>query len=324
MSAPLTANQIVAGCIEWGIRYFEYPGWRTRGRPGPWGTLHGLVVHHTGSESQTDGYLEFLFETGRPKEGIPGPLCQWSIDGDGDLHLGAIGRANHAGKGSSVTLNHVIKEDYSYKTRNLTPGEDNIDGNAVYGGTECRYDGSHPMSAKMRVTLVKFYAMYCTKMGWTAASVIGHDEHTLRKNDPGHEEMYELRRDIDAAIKIGPTWPNLPSSGGTSDVEDDLSGFTADQLSKMMYNANALYGANLWAAPTGTGTALIATVNGIAKAVGILSTKLDAIQKQITDEDVQDDAALAAATQEIEDGLAQLKAAVELMQQEVQDVPKAS
>jgi hypothetical protein len=103
--------------------------------------------------------------------------------------------------------------------------------------------------------------------------------------------------------------------------EPTLSGFTADQLAAIIYQQNAKYGANLWAAPTGTGTALIATVNGIAKAVAILGTKVDALKAQITNEDVQDDADLAAAKKEIEDGLAQLKTAVDLMQQEV-EAPK--
>lgn len=104
--------------------------------------------------------------------------------------------------------------------------------------------------------------------------------------------------------------------------EPTLSGFTAEQLSKMMYDQNAKYGANLWAASTGTGAALIATVNGIAKAVGILSVKLDTIQKQITEEDVQDDAALKAATNQIDKGLADLQTAVDLMMVEVESIPK--
>ena len=316
MAAPMTAAEIVSGCKGWGIRYFEYPNWRTRERPGTFSSLYGALVHHTGSNSQTDDYLRFLFVTGRPDEGIPGPLCQFSIDMDGDLHLGAIGRANHAGKGSSVTLNHVIKEDYAYKLRNLTPGPDNIDGNAVYYGTECRYDGSRPMPDPMYRTLVLFYAMICTHYGWSAASVIGHDEHTLRKNDPGHEEMYLIRRDVDAAIAIGPTWPNPPV-----EEEKTLSDFTQAELEAMMYRMNALYGANLWAAPSGTGTALIKTVSNIAAAVVALSNKVDALSQQMSDEDVQDDAEFKAAMDDVMQGLEELKASVP--PPPVQDVPKA-
>lgn len=123
-------------------------------------------------------------------------------------------------------------------------------------------------------------------------------------------------------------YDQLNNTGNTSNTdagEPTLSGFTAAQLSQMMYDQNAKYGANLWAAPTGTGTALIKTVNGIASAVGILGSKVDALSKQISDEDLQDDADLAAAKKEIEDGQAALKAAMDQMQQEVQalEAPKA-
>ena len=116
---------------------------------------------------------------------------------------------------------------------------------------------------------------------------------------------------------------NQIAGGGVGDVSNEeptLSGFTAAQLSAIVYGANAQYGKDLWAAPTGTGTALIKTVTGIAKTVAILSSKLDALSA----EEAKDDADLAAAKKEIEDGLAALKAAVAALQaEEVADHPKA-
>jgi hypothetical protein len=202
MSKAMTAAQTRSALRKWGVDFIEYPGWELRSRPGGLGDVHGIVVHHTGSMSQTDDYLHFLFITGRPDEGIPGPLCNVSTDMDGDLHLGAIGRANHAGRGSSRTRDHVINEDY---TGNLTPGADDWDaGNSTYYGNEIRFNGAQAMTAKAYRTVVLWCAAICDFHGWSAKSVIGHKEHTGRKNDPGHTDMATLRKDIQAALDAGP------------------------------------------------------------------------------------------------------------------------
>lgn len=202
MSKAMTAAQIRAQLNKWGVDFTEYPGWQLRSRPGGLGDMHGIVVHHTGSMSQSDDYLHFLFVQGRPEDGIPGPLCNVSTDMDGDLHLGAIGRANHAGKGSSVTRDHVINEDY---TGNLKPGPDNWDaGNSSYYGDEIRFNGAQAMTAKAYRTTVLYCAAVCDFHGWSAKSVIGHKEHTSRKNDPGHTDMATLRKDVQAALDAGP------------------------------------------------------------------------------------------------------------------------
>jgi hypothetical protein len=163
------------------------------------------MIHHTGSDKgQGDDYLKFLFVNGDPGRNLPGPLCHVSTDMDGDLWLGATGRANHAGKGSSTTLAHVMAEGYNGYGAELKPGPDNVDGNAVYYGNEVRYDGGQPMTAKQYAAATRWAAAVCDFHGWSALSIIGHREHTRRKSDPGNCPMNKFRADVAALLKAGP------------------------------------------------------------------------------------------------------------------------
>lgn len=222
MAKLMTPDQQLSALKKWEVRVIEYPGWRTRGRPGDSGQRNGIVIHHTGSKSQTDDYLNFLFVRGRPDEGIPGPLCNVSTDMDGDLHLGAAGRANHAGRGSSVTLKHVQGEDYRGFDQELTPGPDNVDGNDYYYGNEIRFTGAQPMTPAAYRTALLHAASICDFYGWSALSVIGHKEHTLRKNDPGHTALDKFRRDLAAVLNAGPG-KGAPNPGNTTDPVVDLT-----------------------------------------------------------------------------------------------------
>jgi hypothetical protein len=206
MAMPMTADQMVAQMKKWNVPYKEYAGWRTRRRPGAFTDIRGVIIHHTGSDAgQSDGYLDFLFKTGRPESGIPGPLCHVATDMDGDLHLGAIGRANHAGKGSSSTLAKVTTENYPGYAAEIRAGSDNTDGNAHFYGNEVRYDGGQPMTAKQYDAAVRWAAAICDFYGWSALSVIGHREWTTRKPDPGNCPMNKFRADVAALLKSGPS-----------------------------------------------------------------------------------------------------------------------
>ena len=203
----MTADQTLAAMKRWHVPYREWTGWETRGRDpehGDFSDVHGVMIHHTGSdEGQSDDYLVFLATRGRP--GIPGPLCNAATDMDGDLWLIAQGRANHAGSGSSTTLAHATNEDYPGYTSELHPGPDNIDGNAVYYGNEVRYDGGQPMTPKQYKAALLWAAAICDFHGWSALSIIGHREHTGRKNDPGNCAMHKFRSDVAALLAAGPT-----------------------------------------------------------------------------------------------------------------------
>lgn len=287
MARPMTWQQTLTQMALWDLKVIEYPGWRDRGRDpehGPFNNVRGVVIHHTGSDKgQGDDYLRFLAITGRASEGIPAPLCNTSTDMDGDLHLIAQGRANHAGEGSSQTGAHVLNEDYAGYSTELHPGpDDEFDGNAVYYGNEVRYDGGQPMTPKQYASAVRWAAAVCHFHGWSALSVIGHREHTRRKNDPGNCPMNKFRADVAALLKAGP--PNKTGDLTVADAQDILA-------------AIADLKADIYAGPRYQ--ALQNSVNAVASAVGTVLPYLKS-------EDVADDAAVAALRKSLDD----LKAAL--------------
>lgn len=277
MARPMNKAEWQAAMKKWGVPVKWYPGWDTRGRPGAFSSVNGIVIHHTGSDSQSDGYLDFLFKTGRPADGIPGPLCNVSTDMDGDLWVGAIGRANHAGKGSSNILDAVIKEQYAgYQSPELKPGPDATDGNAHFYGNEVRYDGGQAMTVKQFATAVRWSAAICDHYGWSALSVIGHREWTRRKPDPGMCSMYTFRAAVAALLKAGPTITKpqtATTTGGTvarTLTDDDLAAIGA-----VVKFQNEDYGRRFWTASTGTGTALRNQVERIEQTVNRIEDDTD-------------------------------------------------
>lgn len=201
-AAPSTTQlrNIAKRLAAHGITVKLYPGWETRGRPYAFGPIHGFQWHHTGSDAQSDAYLKFLFVDGRESEGIPGPLCQFAIRSNGEIWIGAAGRANHAGRGSSSTMRKVISGDYAGHSVEITPGADDVDGNQYYVGVEIMYAGTHGMTEAQYHSAVHLAAEYDREFGWTALRNIGHREHSGRKWDPGSHKLYTMRRDTSAAL----------------------------------------------------------------------------------------------------------------------------
>ncbi|MVO87432.1 N-acetylmuramoyl-L-alanine amidase [Streptomyces sp. p1417] len=209
MATPMTANEIVKQLKKFGIPYKEYKNWRTHNRnhKGNWGPVHGLMVHHTGSDSKDQRALLY---NGIP--GLPGPLCHFGLDQDGTIHLVGWGRANHAGLGDDDVLKAVINEG-----RIPADNESNTDGNAHFYGVEIWYSGSHRMSDAQYSTLRLLAAAICDYHDWSAGSVIGHGEWgSPGKWDPGYRpgemmDMGQVRKDIKATIAKGK--PSKPGPG---------------------------------------------------------------------------------------------------------------
>lgn len=239
MARAMTADQLVAALRKWKVRYREYPGWRTRGRPGGITDANGVMVHHTGSNSQSNDYLNFLFVRGRPEDGIPGPLCNVATDMDGDLHLGAVGRANHAGSGSQATLNRVRAENYQGYAVELQPGSDGVNGNQHYYGNEIRYDGARSMTAAAYRTALLHAAAICDFHGWSALSVIAHREHTRRKSDPGRCPMNKFRTDLAAVLRAGPDGDDMANA---DEVLAELRKFQKAEAQRYADLANRVQG----------------------------------------------------------------------------------
>lgn len=217
MQAFMTASQTRTWYAKWGVQVKYYKGWETRGRPastGPHKDARGIMIHHTGSDlgQNSEDYNYFLFVKGRPAEGIPGPLCNEATEMDGDVIQGATGRCNHAGAGSRNTLDIVTagKMPLSYEQK---PGPDAINGNDFYYANEVKYDGGQPMTIPARRSVVLASAARCDFHGWNSGHVLGHKEHTGRKDDPRNEYMFKLRVDIGRTLQAGPhEAPGSPSA----------------------------------------------------------------------------------------------------------------
>ncbi|MFI2077790.1 N-acetylmuramoyl-L-alanine amidase, partial [Streptomyces triculaminicus] len=215
-----------------GVTVVEVGSWRTHNRNsrGPWGPVHGVIVHHTVSSGTSssvslcyDGYDE-----------LPGPLCHGVIDKAGVVHLVGYGRTNHAGGGDSIVLEHVIAEDYGDRPPAPTKGNaDGIDGNARFYGFECINlgDGKDPWPAAQLDAIERVSTALCRAHDWSAKSVIGHLEWSDDKSDPRGFTMPDMRARIARRLSgqpgtdsPTPTEDTVPYTlGEYSDTEVSLS-----------------------------------------------------------------------------------------------------
>lgn len=210
MATPMTASQIVAQLKKWGIPYKEVASWETHNREGhgAWGGMNGFIWHHTGADvSNAASYAASTLYNGIT--GLPGPLCHFGLAPDGMLYLVGWGRANHAGGGDPVVLNHVINEDYTGQLHPTKGNANGVDGNAHFYGVEIMYSGSHKMTDAQYKTALRLSGAICEFHNWTEKSIIGHGEWSSDKWDPGYASgkimnMVDVRSDVKDTIKAGP------------------------------------------------------------------------------------------------------------------------
>lgn len=246
MSTSMTAKRFIELCRQWGVKWQPiHSGWSTRNRDDetgkPFGPVHGVMWHHTGSDSQT-GIKDVLWNG---RSDLPGPLCHAGIDNEGILWMAGWGRCNHAGAGDDDVLRHVVNEDY---TGILKPNETNVDGNDCFYGFEIMYSGSHAMTSAQYRTAVRVSAMICTEHKWKALSVIGHGEWQPGKWDPGATkghmiDMATVRNHIGQAIKEGPT-PKVPPPSKPHPISNNYTVREGDTLWRIA--ASKLGDGNRW------------------------------------------------------------------------------
>lgn len=218
MSAPMSGRSLAEMLRAEGVRVVEHPGWLTHNRnhKGPWGEVHGTMVHHTVTGPKADAVA--LCFNGHST--LPGPLCHGVIERDGTVHLVGNGRANHAGGGDPRVLAAVMDENYDTrppapKTHDGGPGA--VDGNRAFYGWEAANlgDGVDPWPPAQVEALVRVQAAVCRYHGWGAKSVIGHSEWSDWKSDPrgpvgvkGSDSvsMADIRRRVQERLNHEPTW----------------------------------------------------------------------------------------------------------------------
>ncbi|WP_236240020.1 N-acetylmuramoyl-L-alanine amidase [Streptomyces sp. CC228A] len=196
MATPLSAGTFLKALRTEGLTVVEVDGWRTRNRnhAGPWGPVHGVMIHHTATRGAARTVE--ICRDGRPD--LPGPLCHGVITKDGRVHLVGYGRANHAGPGDDDVLRAVVAE------RGLPPvNEANTDGNRRFYGFECENlgNGDDPWPAAQLDAIARAAAAVCRRHGWTARSVIGHLEWQPGKVDPRGFTMDGMRARVAERLK---------------------------------------------------------------------------------------------------------------------------
>jgi hypothetical protein len=217
----MTASQIVAQLKKWGLKYVEVKDWETHNRAGhgTWGgstgkELNGFIWHHTGADvSNAATYASTTLYNGLST--LPGPLCHFGLGPDGTIYLVGWGRANHAGGGDPVVLNHVINEDYSGQLHPTKGNSNGVDGNTHFYGVEIMYSGSHKMTDAQYKAALKLSAAICDFHDWKDKSVIAHGEWSSDKWDPGYApgkimDMVAVRKDVAATIAAGPKPTTTP------------------------------------------------------------------------------------------------------------------
>ncbi|WP_030244328.1 N-acetylmuramoyl-L-alanine amidase [Streptomyces sp. NRRL S-455] len=205
MATPLTATRLVAALKAEGCAVHEVGGWRTNNRnhKGPWGPVHGVMIHHTVTGPGTD-VVDLIYHG---HSALPGPLATGCITKDGVVHLTGNGRANHAGGGDGDVLDAVIGESYGTyppPTHEHDGSAGAVDGNARFYGWECenKGDGRDPWPQVQYDAIVKATVAVCRAHGWGHKSTIGHLEWSDWKPDPRGFDMAGFRRDVADALAL--------------------------------------------------------------------------------------------------------------------------
>lgn len=142
MAEPMSAGEFKQALVNEGLTVVEVGDWRSHNRnhKGPWGPVHGVMIHHTVTRGTADTVR--ICRDGHSR--LPGPLCHGVITKDGRVHLVGYGRANHAGSGDHDVLRAVVAE------KALPPDDRaDTDGNSHFYGFECENlgDGEDPWPA---------------------------------------------------------------------------------------------------------------------------------------------------------------------------------
>lgn len=217
MAEPMTPDRFIAALRAEGLTVVEIGNWRTHNRnhKGPWGPIHGSMLHHTASSGELDSVE--LCRAGYSS--LPGPLCQVVIGKSGKVYVISAGRSNHAGGGDPNVLQAVIDERYNERPPVPRVGNANgVDGNRHFYGAECVNlgDGKDPWPAIQVESMVRFSTAVSRSYDWTEKSAIAHREWSSDKPDPagpGMPTMPAMRARIKERLAHPPGW-NTPTEQG--------------------------------------------------------------------------------------------------------------
>jgi N-acetyl-anhydromuramyl-L-alanine amidase AmpD len=192
-----------AGTLTWlpeallsaGLKVAKTDRWKTRGRT-EMGTVHGVMLHHTGTVAP--GNMPSLGKLMTGRKDLPGPLCHLGLGRDGTYYVVAAGRANHAGAGA---------------WRGITTGNASFIGIEAENGGRDGDDWPHVQLDAYR----RGVAALLGRIGVTSAMCCAHREYALpagRKIDPLFN-MDAFRRQVDDIMLGTVTVPQqIPAADG--------------------------------------------------------------------------------------------------------------
>lgn len=213
MATPLTTTQMLGILRHEGIEPVQYRRWGTHNRnsAGPWGPVHGVMIHHTVTGPSVPNTVALCYN-GHSE--LPGPLCHAVGGKDGKIYLVSNGRANHAGQGDPYVLAAVERE-----AATLPPDvRASVDGNRYFYGIEIQNwgDGKDPYPEAQYDAAVRWATALCRAHGWSHRSVIGHSEWQPGKVDPSFN-MDKFRADVQARLKVATPKPKpVPTPSTTT------------------------------------------------------------------------------------------------------------
>jgi hypothetical protein len=165
-----------------GCNIVELAGWQTRGRPGAFGPVRGVLCHHTAGPLKGNAPSLKTIVGGRPD--LPGPLSHLHLARDGTFTVIAAGRCNHAGPG---------------QWHGITSGNTSFIGiEAENAGT-----GADPWPDVQMEAYAKGCAAILHHIGADASMCVGHKEYALppgRKIDPAFN-MVAFRQKVAAYMQ---------------------------------------------------------------------------------------------------------------------------
>lgn len=198
MATPLTTPQMLGILRHEGLDPVQFRKWAVHNRNsvGPWGPVHGVMIHHTVTGPDVMNTVALCYN-GHSE--LPGPLCHAVGGKDGKIYLVSNGRANHAGKGDADVLAAVEREAATLPPDNTAT----VDGNRYFYGIEIQNwgDGKDPYPAAQYDAAVRWATALCRAHGWSHRSVIGHKEWQPGKVDPSFN-MDQFRADVQARLGV--------------------------------------------------------------------------------------------------------------------------
>lgn len=244
MAPPMSFAQFVNALRSEGLVVIEEktdgksPAAHNRNHRGPWGPVHGVLLHHT----VTKGHDATVSLCRKGYTGLPGPLCHGVICKSGHVHVVGYGRANHAGLGDPAVFAAVKAERYT----TLSPKVATMDGNRHFYGFEGENlgDGRDPWPAVQVEAMEAAAAAVCRHHKWNAKSVFAHKEWQPGKVDPRGFSIGGLRTRIGQRLAGKPTpvrekekTPPLPAPAPTGyDAQQDA------RLSKLEKDVKKMQG----------------------------------------------------------------------------------